>query len=375
LTTNTLFQSFFLGGFECSTHRTHAGKRLDLLKSTNHDRHALADYRRLHQHGIHAVRDGIRWHLIESSPGHYDFSSVLPMIHAARHANTQVIWDLCHYGWPDDIDIFSTAFVRRFRRFVAAFMRVLQSETDAVPFVCPVNEISFFAWGGGDVGYLNPFAVDRGQKLKAQLVRASIEAIEAVWHVAPQARIIHCDPVINVIPDPYDKSTHAQALTHHESQFTAWDMLAGRKTPELGGAAEYLDVIGVNYYPHNQWIRLNEPLERDHALYKPFREILHDVYQRYRRPLFVAETGTEGEAREDWLRYMCDEVRGAISMGVPIHGVCLYPILDYPGWDDDRMCATGLWGYADDRGERVLCEPLAHELHHQQSLMEAVEVT
>src|SRR5437773_9436671 len=34
----TLFKSFFLGGFECSTHRTTGGKRLDLIASTAHDR-------------------------------------------------------------------------------------------------------------------------------------------------------------------------------------------------------------------------------------------------------------------------------------------------------------------------------------------------
>jgi hypothetical protein len=31
------FRSFFLGGFECSTHRLRSGKRLDLIRSTRHD--------------------------------------------------------------------------------------------------------------------------------------------------------------------------------------------------------------------------------------------------------------------------------------------------------------------------------------------------
>src|SRR5690349_12131057 len=101
----SLFRSFFLGGFECSTHRRGDGRRLDLLSATGHDRHAADDYRMLGHHGIAAVRDGLRWHLIEVAPGHYDWSSVLPMLRAARQNGTQVIWDLCHYGWPDDLDI------------------------------------------------------------------------------------------------------------------------------------------------------------------------------------------------------------------------------------------------------------------------------
>ena len=39
-----LFRSWFLGGFECSTHRRSDGRRLDLLYSTGHDAHPAADY-------------------------------------------------------------------------------------------------------------------------------------------------------------------------------------------------------------------------------------------------------------------------------------------------------------------------------------------
>jgi len=37
------FQSFFLGGFECSTHRLRNGKRLDLVRATKHDEFAVKD--------------------------------------------------------------------------------------------------------------------------------------------------------------------------------------------------------------------------------------------------------------------------------------------------------------------------------------------
>ena len=32
------------------------------------------------------------------------------------------------------------------------------------------------------------------------------------------------------------------------------------------------------------------------------------------------------------------------ARGVPVEGICLYPIADHPGWDDDRMCPNGLLG-------------------------------
>ena len=43
------------------------------------------------------------------------------------------------------------------------------------------------------------------------------------------------------------------AEIQNASQYEAWDMIAGRTAPELGGAACYLDIIGVNYYAANHW--------------------------------------------------------------------------------------------------------------------------
>ena len=87
--------------------------------------------------GMRTARDGIRWHLIERSPGIYDFSSVLPMLAAARHAEIQVIWDVLHYGWPDDLDIFSRSFVSRFADFCRAFAELVSRETAGPPWMVP----------------------------------------------------------------------------------------------------------------------------------------------------------------------------------------------------------------------------------------------
>ena len=251
--TAALFDSYFPGGFECSAHRRHASRRPDLLAATGHDRHAAADYRRARHAGLRAVRDGIRWHLVEPIPGRYDWSSVLPTVRAAREGGMQVIWDLCQHGWPDDVDPFTPAFVDRFARFVRAFSRLLADETDTAPWIFPINEIAFLAWGGGDVARLNPFARGRGEELKAQLVRASIAAIEETWAAWPTARIVHAEPVINVVTDSTGPQGHAAAVRDTEAQYDTWDILAGRAAPHLGGAEKYLDILGVNYYPHNQW--------------------------------------------------------------------------------------------------------------------------
>src|SRR5438477_10196706 len=110
---NRLFKSYLMGGFECSTHRRRDGRRLDIIAATGHDRHAGEDYKRLADEGMLTARDGLRWHLIETTSGRYDFSSVEAQIHAATDNGVQVIWDLFHYGYPESINVFSADFPAR----------------------------------------------------------------------------------------------------------------------------------------------------------------------------------------------------------------------------------------------------------------------
>lgn len=318
--------------------------------------------------GFGTVRDGCRWHRIERSPGRYDFSSLLPQVRAAREAGVQVLWDLCHYGWPDGLDVFRPEFVDRFAEYARAVARLIASETDEVPWYCPINEISFWSWAGGDVGYLNPWATGRGFELKAQLVRACLAAVEAVWDVDSRARILHADPVIHIVADPKRPREREAAEASRLAQFQAWDMIAGRLWPQLGGGERYLDVVGLNYYPDNQWILDGPKIGREHPLYRPFREILAEVHERYGRPMLIAETGAQDGERTGWLAYVGQETRAARRAGVPVHGVCLYPILDYPGWDDDRHCRVGLWGLCGAGGERDVHQPLADEIERQREL-------
>lgn len=366
-----LFHSFFLGGFESATHQLRSGKRLDLIATTEHDKHVVADYLRLSKLGIYTIRDGVRWHLVEQKPGRFHFSSVLSMVRAAHENGIQVIWDLCHYGWPNGIDLFRPEFIKRFVQFTRKFVTLLREETDAIPFITPINEISYFSWASGEVGYIYPFATNRGDQLKIQLVRAMIESIEAVWDVNPRARIVNVEPAINVIAHPTRLYERKAANNYHRSQYEARDMLLGLVRPELGGNSKYLDIIGVNYYPFNQWYygdtirHLNVFITRSEPLYRPFSSILYEINQRYSRPIFVAETGAEDDERPGWLSYVMHEVRVALKAGVPIDGVCWYPILNHPGWDDDRHCYNGLWDYANGLGEREIYEPLAQEFLYQ----------
>jgi hypothetical protein len=197
--------------------------------------------------------------------------------------------------------------------------------------------------------------------------------MDALWEVDPRARMVHADPAIHIAADPRSPKKRQAAEGHRLAQFQAWEMLQGSLWPQLGGDERYLDLLGINYYPQNQWLHDGPPIRRGEPLYRPFRDILGEAWERFGRPMLITETGAEGDARAPWLRYVCEEVRAARRAGVPVHGICLYPIVDYPGWDDDRHCPSGLWGFPDRTGAREIHLPLAEELERQAELFRLEE--
>ena len=98
--------------------------------------------------------------------------------------------------------------------------------------------------------------------------------------------------------------------------------------------------------------------------------MLREFHERYDKPVFVSETGIEGDARPHWLRYVAGETAAAIQAGVPVDGICLYPILNHPGWDNDRHCPCGLFDYARADGAREAYQPLLDEIEHWQGVFE-----
>lgn len=373
-----LFRSFWMGGFESATHINRLGIRLDMIADTQHDVQAAGDYALLRGLDLRAARDSARWHLIERQRGRYDFASLAPLAAAAQSNGVQVIWNLCHYGWPDDVDVFSPAFPDRFARYCAAVARFFAAQSDEIPWYAPMNESSFLAWAGGDVAYMNPLVTRRGGALKRQLVRATIAAMEAIRDVDHRARFALIEPLIHVVP-PHGRPDLAvtAATAMREGQFEVWDMLTGYDTPALGGHPRYLDTVGVNFYHNNEWEHGGERIDywaepRD-PRYRPLHYLLTEVWRRYRRPLFIAETGHFQERRARWLRDITNEVVLAIQSGVPVGGVCLYPLVNRRDWQNpDHLHESGLFDLdfaPDGTARRVLNADYAAQLRRSQEIL------
>jgi hypothetical protein len=370
----SLFRSFWMAGFESACHITRAGRRLDMMAATQHDRFIVDDYARLRDVRIETARDTIRWHLVEQTPSRFDFTSVESFVNASNQTGVQVVWDLLHYGWPDGLDVFGPDFVPRFAAYAAATARFVRLKTDAPRFYTPVNEISFFAWAAAEVGWFHPFATGRGGDLKRQLVRAWIAAVDAIRAEDPHARFVSVEPLIHTVP-PLGREDGGSAARQNASQWEAWDMLAGRREPELGGTPDYLDIVGVNFYHDNQWEvpggrKVHWHIKPRDTRWVPLHRLLLHAQQRYARPFLIAETSHVGTGRAEWIRELTDEVIIAIGQGLPIEGICLYPIVDRFEWENpSHWHNSGLWDFAhepDGTLRRVLNAEYAREFRRSQ---------
>jgi beta-glucosidase/6-phospho-beta-glucosidase/beta-galactosidase len=375
-----IFPTFFLSGFECSVFDwKHQGRR-NLVAETQHDRHVDGDYALLRRLGIAVAREGIPWPMIDKG-GSYDFSVIDPMIDAMRREQILPIWDLFHYGYPDDLDPFSETFTERFAAYCRAAAQYVCARLRGPYFFTPVNEITFYSFAGGEWGWVAPYANTRTQRfeLRRALCKAAIAGVHAIREVELGARMVNIDPLVQVVA-PRDRPDQQQAAWEETNvdTFLAWDILYGKVHPELGGSPEILDIVGANNYSFGQMeYREHGPhaaLPPDDDRIKPLCDLLRTVWERYRRPMIIGETSGMNEGREDWLRDVMDESLAAVHEGMDLHGICLFPAVDMPDWHTGEWLHNGLCDVKPDGDilNRVECMPYIDELRRWQKELNRV---
>jgi len=367
-----IFPTFFMAGFECSTFVWKDRQRKDYVALTGHDRHLAPDYERVMELGIGVIREAVRWPIVDRGGGRYDWSSLDPVIEAAETYHLTPVWDLCHYGFPDGCDPFSEDCVERFSDYCRAVTERVIAHAKGPRFFTPVNEISFFTEAGTEMGWMYPFAKGRRKEFKRALCRMDIEGVKAIREVCPDARMVHVDPIIHAVP-PADRPDLADEAYHkaYDEAYEAWDILYGGLYPELGGAPEILDVVGVNVYNFSQAEEgmggKRKILAPRDPRRKPLSELLLYAWRRYRRPLIISETSGHQEHRAEWLRMTMEECLRALNAGIELHGVCLYPCVDIPDWNTGEWAKIGLFDVAEGEGlERCPCDPYLGELREWQ---------
>jgi beta-glucosidase/6-phospho-beta-glucosidase/beta-galactosidase len=376
---DTIFPGFFLSGFECSNFKWRDHKRRNLIKETEHDYFVDFDYKMLHSLGIKTAREGIPWPYVDNK-GNYNFSCVDPMINAMNKYDVNAIWDLCHYGYPDDLDPFRDDFTERFVQYCKAATKYITSRTKGPYFFLPINEITYFSYIGGEWGWVAPYKTTREDrfKLRLALCKASIAGVKAIREVEPSARMVHVDPLINAVapPDRPDLIKAAHDETYVDS-FMSWDILYGKEHPELGGAPEILDIVGATNYSFGQMEY------REHGPHKalpigddrivPLYDLLQFTWQRYKRPIIIGETSGLGSGRPYWVNDVVEETLAAINKGVDMQAICFFPAVEMPDWNTGEWLHNGFCDVTTIGGklQRFLYKPYAQQLHTWEAKLHA----
>jgi beta-glucosidase/6-phospho-beta-glucosidase/beta-galactosidase len=377
-----IFPTFFLSGFECSTFLWKDKGRRDLVAETRHREHARADYELLASLGIDVAREGVPWPMVDRGDGSYDFSLIEPVLDALRATRTLPIWDLCHYGYPEGLDPYSDEFCDRFARYCRAAAEHVTARLHGPYYFTPINEITFFAFCGGEWGWVAPYGKTREERfrLRLALCRAAIAGVKAIREVVPDARMVHVDPLVKVVAprDRPDLEAAAWNETYVDT-YVAWDVIAGKKYPELGGSPDILDIVGVNNYSFGQMeYREHGPhaaLEPGDPRISPLCDLLKNAWERYRRPLLISETSGMRDGRAAWLKDVMEESLAAVYEGIDLHGVCLFPAVDMPDWHTGEWLHNGICDLVPDGAgdlRRVPDEAYVAELRRWQKELNRV---
>ena len=217
------------------------------------------------------MRESIGWRLTERAPGEFDLRRAERIAESAERHGLQVVWTLMHYGTPADVDLFDDALIPRFVAFAEAVARRLGRVSGPAPIYNLINEIGFVAWTASATNSMHPYRCQpsggnsddsdidsehsslSGYTVKRRLVRAVLAAMAAVRRIDPRARFLHVEPEVHVVAPPGRPDLEAEAQCVAAYQWQAWDMIAGRAKPELGGCTRALDLVGVNHHHSSQW--------------------------------------------------------------------------------------------------------------------------
>ena len=373
------FSSFWMAGYECSDKLNAFGNRVDFLNITGHIDLVYEDYAALKNFNISTVREGIRWSFVEKQPYQYDFSTVLHLMKAAKQHNIQQVWDLCHFGYPDDLSPLHPMFARRFTALCRAFLEFYRSINPSEPLILiPINEVSFISWLGGEAAGTTPYCKGNGWNVKYKLMQAYIEGVAALKQLDNNVIILTSEPLVNMVPpENASEEDFANAIVQHQYQFQATDMLCGRICPELNGNPDYLDIVGLNYYYNNQWIINSSNFliwkdEPKDERWRPLHHLIDEVYERYKLPVIITETSHPKEDRPLWIDDIAKQLVTVLNNNIPLLGVCMYPFIDRPDWDDTvTWHQSGIYDVIKENGKlkRILYKPYADAFRAAQQLL------
>ena len=201
-----------------------------------------------------------------------------PRLQVARDAGVQVIWDLNHW-WRHEAP---TDYAKR---LVMAVDRVCPDQ----PFWCCFNET-----------WLHPVMCP-GQS-REQVISEAVDILRMLRVNLPDVRLITAEPA----------HVAAEVEAHAE-------------------LADEAEIIGVNFYPQYAEQTVEEILHRTAARYPGKRIMISEtgLHSGYAGSWSRPDVHAPEMTKADWLRKV---QAGVERSGVPIDGICIYPIVNGTDW-------------------------------------------
>ena len=102
-----------------------------------------------------------------------------------------------------------------------------------------------------------------------------------------------------------------------------------------------LDIVGINFYPQFSVNMITEDVIKSEQIPSPvmgtasdLKDIVADIYKRYKRPIFITETSFKGtvEERSEWLLKAIEACNEMIEEGIDLYGFTWFPFFDMVDW-------------------------------------------
>jgi beta-glucosidase/6-phospho-beta-glucosidase/beta-galactosidase len=209
--------------------------------------------------------------------------------------------------------------------------------------------------------------------LARNVMPALTEASRLCREILPEARHVYVEVCEHHTATDSEGTAYAEYA--NDRRFLLTDLFVGRRIDErrpfaadvrAAGGGDILevepggiDVLGLDYYAHNQWAWQGPGVGTTcppHPM--PLAAVIAEYAARYELPCIIGETNIRGypSDRATWLKYTLEQCERAVASGVEVEGYCWFPFVDSCDWDS-ILCRCE--GNVDPVGVYWLDEELA----------------
>ena len=360
-----------VGAFESTYMPAHD---VDIMETTRHDVRWRQDLELLGSCGVRRLRYPVRWHRVERTAGVFDWRSTDEVLDYLLDAGFSPIIDLCHHtSYPRWVhDFADPAFGPSYLRFVDAFADRYPQVQEYTLFNEPFT--TFLLCGHEGVWPPHLRGLSGMVRIARNVFPAIAEASRMLRGRLPQGRHVYVEACERHTATRAGAATAAMA---NDRRFFFTDLFLGRaldadrpfvaQVLRAGGAdlldmaPGHIDVLGLDYYAHNQWHWTGRGTGTTVSPTPvPLADVIVEYADRYDLPCMLGETNIRGYSsdRATWLKYTLEQTERARDAGVAIEGYCWFPFIDSCDWDSllarsrGNVDPVGVYWLDDDRERR-----------------------